>query len=65
MNRDRISKEIEQTYAKEPKTFALKLGIAFIVVLLLAWSSSTMERILPSTWSRKDRVRGKSASMVQ
>ncbi len=43
MNRDRISKEIEETYAKEPKTFALKLGIAFIVVLLLAWSSSTME----------------------
>ena len=43
MNRDRISKEIEETYAKEPKTFALKLGIAFIVVLLLAWSSTTME----------------------
>ena len=26
MNRDRISKEIEETYAKEPKTFAMKLG---------------------------------------
>ena len=45
MNRDRISKEIEETYAKEPKTFAMKLGIAFIILLLLAWSSSTMERI--------------------
>ena len=43
MSNERVTKEIEATYEKEPKTFAANLAIAFIIVLLLAWSSSTME----------------------
>ena len=41
--RSRVSQEIQAAYAKEPKTFARDLGIAFIIVFLLAWSSTTVE----------------------
>ncbi|MDO4264995.1 MAG: phosphonate ABC transporter, permease protein PhnE [Eubacteriales bacterium] len=42
-NSEHISREIQAAYEKEPKRFAVNLGIALVIVALLAWSSSTVE----------------------
>ncbi len=38
-----MNKEIEKMYEKEPKSWYIKLSVTFIVVVLLAWSSSTVK----------------------